>query len=315
VSDPEAVGFIGLGQLGRPMAERLTTWPGGLIVHDARAEAMAPLAEAGALTGGSVAEVARAARIICVMVRDDEQVRGVVRAIAAACEPAATASGPGARADSQAPLLVAIHSTIGPGTAPQLAAELGAAGIEVIDAPVSGGAMGASDGRLAVMVGGSREAYERCMTPFGCFADLIMYMGPVGAGTRAKLARNLLHFVAFTAAAEAQRLAEAAGLDLRKLARIVRHSDAVTGGVGAIMLRSATAPLDAADPLREILEHVRALGEKDLSMALELGGQLGVELPMAEFALGNFAAGLGLPAAGLGLPAEGVSMPAGKDTV
>ena len=281
MSDLGAVGFIGLGQLGRPMAERLTSWPGGLIVHDARAEAMTPLAEAGALTAGTVAEVARAARLICVMVRDDDQVREVVRAIAA---------------DAQAPLIVAIHATIGPGTAPELAAELGPAGIEVIDAPVSGGAMGASDGRLAVMVGGSRDAYERCKAPFGCFADLIMYMGPVGAGTRAKLARNLLHFVAFTAAAEAQRLAEAAGLDLRKLARIVRHSDAVTGGVGSIMLRPTTAPLDAADPLREILEHVRALGEKDLSMALELGGQLSVELPMAEFALGNFAAGLGLPA-------------------
>ncbi len=284
MTDVESVGFIGLGQLGGPMAARLTGWPGGLIVHDARADAMSPLAEAGAYAARSVAEVASAAGLICVMVRDDDQVRDVVRAVAAA------------RADAAAPPLIAIHSTIGPDTAPELADELRPAGIEVIDAPVSGGAMGANDGRLAVMVGGSRDAYERCKAPFGCFADLIMHMGPVGAGTRAKLARNLLHFVAFTAAAEAQRLAEAAGLDLRKLARIVRHSDAVTGGVGSIMLRPTTAPLDMADPLREILEHVRALGEKDLSMALELGQQLGVELPMAEFALGNFATGLGLPA-------------------
>jgi 3-hydroxyisobutyrate dehydrogenase-like beta-hydroxyacid dehydrogenase len=121
-------------------------------------------------------------------------------------------------------------------------------------------------------------------------------MGQAGAGTQAKLARNLLHFAAFTAAAEAQRLAEAAGLDLRKLARIVRHSDAVTGGAGSIMLRRTTAPLDAGDPLREILEHVRALGEKDLALALELGASLGVDLPMAEYAMANFAAGLGLPA-------------------
>jgi 3-hydroxyisobutyrate dehydrogenase-like beta-hydroxyacid dehydrogenase len=285
MSEPEAVGFIGLGQLGGPMAARLTSWPGGVLVHDARAEAMTPLAEAGA-TAGSLAEVASKASLICVMVRDDDQVRDVVRAVAAA-HAQAVAARPSP--------LIAVHSTIGPDTAAELAAELRPAGIEVIDAPVSGGAMGAHDGRLAVMVGGSREAYERCKGPFGCFADLIMYMGPVGAGTRAKLARNRLHFVAFTAAAEAQRLAEAAGLDLRKLARIVRHSDAVTGGVGSIMLRPTTAPLDTADPLREILEHVRALGEKDLSMALELGRQLGVELPMAEFALGNFATGLGLP--------------------
>ena len=125
-----------------------------------------------------------------------------------------------------------------------------------------------------------------------------MHMGPVGAGTRAKLARNLLQFAAFTAAAEAQRLAEAAGVDLRKLGRVVRHSDAVTGGPGAIMLRPTTAPLDADDPLQEILEHVRALGEKDLSLALDLGAELGVDLPMARLALASFAAGLGLPAIG-----------------
>jgi 3-hydroxyisobutyrate dehydrogenase-like beta-hydroxyacid dehydrogenase len=277
------VGFIGLGQMGRPMAARLAEWPGGLIVSDARPQAMAPLAEAGARVAGSVAEVATAAGLISVMVRDDDQVREVARAVAAAV----AAGRPG--------VILAIHSTIGPGTAADLAAELEPAGVEVVDAPVSGGFMGAHDGRLAVMVGGSRDAYERCREPFGCFADLIMHMGPAGAGTRAKLARNLLHFASFTAAAEAQRLAEAAGIDLRKLGRIVRHSDQVTGGAGSIMLRRTTAPLDPDDPLREILEHTRALGEKDLSLALDLGAQLGVDLPMGAFALGHFGAGLGLP--------------------
>jgi 3-hydroxyisobutyrate dehydrogenase-like beta-hydroxyacid dehydrogenase len=276
-----AVGFIGLGQIGAPMAARLAGWPGGLIVHDARPDAMARLAEAGAKTAGSVEEVAAAAEIISVMVRDDDQVRDVVRAAA----PAA-----GGR-----PVIIAVHATIGPDTAAGLAAEMAHTGAEVIDAPVSGGFMGAQSGRLAVMFGGSRAAYARCREPFGCWADLIMYMGPVGAGTRAKLARNLLHFAAFTAAAEAQRLAEAAGIDLRKLAKVVRHSDAVTGGPGMIMLRPTTAPLAADDPLREILESVRALAEKDLSLALELGADLGVDLPMARIALGSFGAGLGLP--------------------
>jgi 3-hydroxyisobutyrate dehydrogenase-like beta-hydroxyacid dehydrogenase len=277
----EPVGFIGLGQMGAPMATRLAGWPGGLIVHDARPEARAPLAEAGAKAAGSAAEVVAAAGIVSVMVRDDDQVREVVRAAA----PAAAGR----------PVIVAVHATIGPGTAAELAAEVAGTGVEVVDAPVSGGFMGAQSGRLAVMFGGSRAAYDRCREPFGCWADLIMYMGPVGAGTRAKLARNLLHFAAFTAAAEAQRLAEAAGIDLRKLARVVRHSDAVTGGAGSIMLRPTTAPLDHDDPLREILEHVRALGEKDLSLALELGSALGVDLPMARLALGGFGAGLGLP--------------------
>jgi 3-hydroxyisobutyrate dehydrogenase-like beta-hydroxyacid dehydrogenase len=284
MSQPEPAGFIGLGQMGAPMAARLAAWPGGLIVYDTRPGAVTPLADAGAKAAGSVAEVAAAAGVISVMVRDDDQVRDVVRAVAAAA---------GGR-----PVIAAIHATIGPGTAAALAAEVSHTSVEVVDAPVSGGFMGAQDGRLAVMVGGSRAAYERCREPFGCWADLIMHMGPVGAGTRAKLARNLLHFAAFTAAAEAQRLAEAAGVDLRKLGRVVRHSDAVTGGPGAIMLRSTTAPLDTDDPLREILEHVRALGEKDLSLALDLGAELGVDLPMARLALASFAAGLGLPPGG-----------------
>lgn len=287
------VGFIGLGQMGQPMAGRLAGWPGGLIVHDARTEAMAPLAEAGAATTRSVTELAQAAGIISVMVRDDDQVRAVVREAAASLAPASRPSA--SHAPASAPVIIAIHSTIRPGTAAALARELGHDGVEIVDAPVSGGFMGAQDGRLAVMLGGSRDAYDRCREPFGCWADLIMHMGPVGSGTQAKLARNLLHFVAFTAAAEAQRLAEAAGLDLRKLARIVRHSDAVTGGAGSIMLRPTTAAIQDDDPLRKILEHVRVLGEKDLSLALELGGQLDVDLPMARFALGHFAAGLGLP--------------------
>jgi 3-hydroxyisobutyrate dehydrogenase-like beta-hydroxyacid dehydrogenase len=293
-----AVGFIGLGQMGQPMAARLADWPGGLIVYDARPEAMTPLEEAGARVAGSVAEVAQAAGIISVMVRDDAQVLEVARALAdaAPAPPAAPAPGTANAQDTTQPrVIVAIHSTIGPQTAPDLAAELGPAGVVVIDAPVSGGFMGAQDGRLAVMVGGPRDAYEQCREPFGRFADLVMHMGPAGAGTRAKLARNLLHFASFTAAAEAQRLAEAAGIDLRKLGRIVRHSDQVTGGAGSIMLRPVTTPLDPDDPLRQILEHTRALGEKDLSLALDLGARLGVDLPLAAYALENFGIGLGLP--------------------
>ena len=279
---PPPVGFIGLGQMGQPMAARLAAWPGGLVVYDVRPDAMAPLIDAGAKAAADVSVVTAHAEIISVMVRDDREVSDVVRDVAAAVAPAGRDT------------IVAIHSTIGPDTAAALAAELGGPGLEIVDAPVSGGFMGAESGRLAVMFGGSREAFERCRAPFGCFADLVVYMGVAGAGTRAKLARNLLHFAAFTAAAEAQRLAEAAGIDLRKLGRVVRHSDAVTGGAGSIMLRPTTAPLDASDPLRQILEHVRTLGEKDLALALELGRDLGVELPMTQYALGHFGTGLGL---------------------
>lgn len=277
------IGFIGLGQMGAPMASRLADWPDGLIVYDVRPEATRPLAERGARPAASIAEVSREASLICLMVRDDDQVAEVVSAIAAA--PAAE---PG-------PRIVAIHSTIRAGTAPALAAEYEDQDLRILDAPVSGGFMGAQDGRLAVMVGGSLEAFELCRQPFGRFADLVLHMGPVGAGTQAKLARNLLHFVSFTAAFEAQRLAEAAGLDLRKLAKVVRHSDAVTGGAGSIMLRPTTAPLTPDDPLEGILAHVRDLGEKDLTLALRLGEELGVDLPLAQLAAERFGPGLGFP--------------------
>ena len=154
--------------------------------------------------------------------------------------------------------------------------------------------MGAHEGSLAVMVGGTGEAVERCREPFSKWATLVVHLGPVGAGTRAKLARNLITFVSYAAATEAQRLAEAAGVDLRRLAEVVRHSDAVTGGPGAIMFRDTTAPLARDDGLYEIVEHTCGLGEKDLALALELGRQGGLDLPLTEVALERLRPGLGL---------------------
>ena len=274
-----AVGFIGLGQIGGPMAEHLAGRPGGLIVCDLRPEATAPLAEKGARVAAGPEELARATDLISVMVRDDDQVRDVVRRIVTAAEPGT---------------IVAVHSTIRAGTAEHLAAEANPHDVTVVDAPVAGGFIGAAAGTLAVMIGGPADAVERCREPFSAFASLIVHMGPVGAGTRAKLARNLLQFAAYSAAAEAQRLAEAAGIDLSELAKVVRHSDRVTGGPGAIMLRDTTGPLPPDDPLHDVLAHTRELGEKDLALALDLGKELGVELPFAALALDRFGAGLGL---------------------
>jgi 3-hydroxyisobutyrate dehydrogenase len=91
-------------------------------------------------------------------------------------------------------------------------------------------------------------------------------------------------------------LAEAAGLDIRTLGKVVRHTDAITGGAGAIMLRDTTAQVDESDPWYSILRHVRNLGEKDLSLALDLGDRLGLELPLAHLALTGLGAGLGVDA-------------------
>ncbi|HET8930849.1 MAG TPA: NAD(P)-dependent oxidoreductase [Acidimicrobiales bacterium] len=274
------VGFIGLGNIGGPMARRLVDWPGGLWVFDVRDEATAPFAEAGAKVATDLTEMAEACVVISVLVRDDAQVRDVVDVLARAARTGT---------------IVAIHSTIAPDTAAELATAVAAAGIEIIDAPVSGGAMGAATGELAVMVGGDAALVERCRPVFACWASLVAHLGPVGAGTRAKLARNLLHFVSFAAVGEAMRLAEASGVDLVGLGQVVRHSDAVTGGPGAIMLRNTTAAIPPGDGLRPIFEHTRTLGEKDLHHALDLGAALGVDLPLAELALGHVADALGVP--------------------
>lgn len=273
------VGFVGLGNMGTPMARRLLAWPGGLTVCDVRTEATAPFVEAGARAVADPAELAAHARVICVTVVDDAQVTEVVTGILRTAAPGT---------------VVAVHSTIGDRTAETLAARCAEQGVEFVDAPVSGGAPGATGGTLAVMVGGTDIAVERIREPFGLFADLIVHAGGVGAGTRMKLARNLLHFISFTAATEAQRLAEAAGLSLTALGKVVRHSDAVTGGPGAIMLRDTTAPLDPDDFWFPILGHVRDLGEKDLSLALDLGDRLGVDLPLAHLAIARLADGLGV---------------------
>ncbi|WP_305094343.1 NAD(P)-dependent oxidoreductase [Prescottella sp. R16] len=276
------VGYIGLGNMGAPMATRLLDRPAALVVCDARPEAVAPLLESGAVAASVPADVAAQASVISVTVLDDLQVRDVVTGT------------DGILATARPGTVIAVHSTISDETATELAEICRAKGVELVDAPVSGGAPGARQGRLAVMVGGSDDAFAAVREPFGYFADLVVHAGPVGAGTRMKLARNLLHFVSFTAASEAQRLAEAAGLDIRALGKVVRHTDAITGGAGAIMLRDTTAAVVDDDPWLPILSHVRDLGEKDLTLALDLGDRLGVDLPLALRALSGLGDGLGV---------------------
>ena len=280
VDDSPTYGFIGLGNIGGPMARRLTEWPGGLVVRDLDPDRVAPLVAEGAVAVDSVAEVGERSDAVSIMVLDDAQVRQVVDELLTTMRTGG---------------VIAVHSTIEAATAEELAQRSGAAGVRLLDAPVSGGFIGAADGRLAVLVGGDEAALDLVRAPWACFADLVVRFGPVGAGTRAKLARNLLHFTAFTAAAEAQTLAAAAGVDLAALGRVVRHSDAVTGGPGSIMLRTSTEPLRPGDDWYDTMRHVRSLGEKDLDLALALARDLGVDLPLAALARTHLAAGLGVP--------------------
>ena len=275
----QSLGYVGLGSMGAPMAMRLVGWPGGLTVYDVRDEVMVPFADAGATAAAGLGEVA-AADLISITVLDDAQVREVVSALTPHTAPGT---------------VIAIHSTIADTTAEELAADLARRGIHVIDAPVSGGAGAAQKGELATMVGAPREVYERIKPVFKQWASLVIHAGEPGAGTRMKLARNMLTFTGFAAACEAMELAERSGLDLQALGRVVRHTDALTMGPGAIMIRDNTHEIDPGHWLYDTFIHTRGLGEKDLNLALALGASLDVDLPLARIALRNLAAGLGVP--------------------
>ena len=180
-------------------------------------------------------------------------------------------------------------------TAVELAEALKPQGIHVVDAPVSGGAAAAAKGELATMVGAEREVYEKIKPAFKHWAAVVIHAGEPGAGTRMKLARNMLTFTSYAAACEAMKLAEAAGLDLQALGRVVRHTDALTGGPGAIMVREDMKDLEPENFLYQPFLHTRGLGEKDLSLALALGEAVSVDLPLAQLAYERLAAGLGIP--------------------
>lgn len=279
-ADRARLGYVGLGNIGGPMAGRLAE-AGPITVFDLSADALAPVVDAGATVAADLADLARSSDVVSICVRDDQQVRDVVADLLPHLTPGA---------------LIAVHSTISPETAAEQSQVCSESGVVLLDAPISGGAPGAQQGRLAIMIGGDRASYQRIKAALAPAGDMIVHAGDhAGDGTRMKLARNLLHFISFTATAEASRLAEAAGIDINKLGRVVRHTDAITGGAGAIMLRDTTAPIEPDDFWYGVFTHVRSLGEKDLSLALGLADQLGVDLPLGRRARTDLAAALGVP--------------------
>ena len=281
-------GFIGLGNIGKPMALRLTGSEAvDLQVFDIDPEPVTELVAAGAAAAESIGALGNWADVICVMVRDDDQVRSVLAEVLADLTTR----------NNMVPVSFVIHSTVAPSTPSELVNEVMAVcgfAVEIIDAPVSGGPMGAADGSLAIMVGASSEGFKAVEPVLSVMGSKIVRAGELGSGTRFKLARNLLHFVSFTAATEAARLAEAADLDLVALGDVVRHTDAITGGPGAILHRDTTAPILEDDFWHGVFSHVLALGEKDLGFAIALAEQLDVDVPLSRLALDRLGPGLGL---------------------
>ena len=253
------IGFIGLGTMGTPMARNLLTRGHQLTVWARRPEAMAPLLTAGAMAGESAAHVAATSEIILTMVTDTRAVEEVVlgeRGIARGARPGA---------------VVIDHSTIDPAGARRIAGELGTLGVEMLDAPVSGGSAAAEAGTLAIMVGGSKAVLDRATPVLSCYATHIVHIGPSGAGQIAKACNQICTIVNQLGAAEAMLLAERAGVDPRPVKEVLMS------GFAASRMLDLQAPKMIARDFEGKVES--RLHHKDIRIVLDLARSLGIELP------------------------------------
>ncbi len=255
------LGFIGLGVMGRPMALHLVRAGHALSVYARRAEAAQPLVDAGARRLATPAEVAAASEVVFVMVTTGADVEDV-------------ALGEDGIVHGARPGTVLVDmGTIPPGTARRIAAALAAKGIETIDAPVSGGEVGAQNATLAIMAGGKAEVLERVRPLLEKLGKTIVHIGPSGAGQVAKACNQMIMVSCIEAVAEAMLLATQSGADPEKV-RL-----ALTGGsAGSRVLEVFGAKMTA----RDFKAGVEArLHHKDFGILLNEAVTLGAPLPIA----------------------------------
>jgi 3-hydroxyisobutyrate dehydrogenase len=266
-----AAGVIGLGEIGRGVAAAFVRAGMTLTVFDIRHEATERFADK-ARVAASPGDLAATSEVVALAVVNDDQIMSV-------CD------GPdGVLSTARAGSTLVVLSTVSPQTVNALAGLASSRGADVVDCGVSGGPVAAAEGTLVSMVGGEPEVIERVEPVLGAFSSLVVHMGPLGAGLRAKLARNLVQYASWLAAYEAQVLAEAAGIELAKLAEVIRASDRMIGGSSRLMFRPTVAPFGPGDD-PGIVGAMRAgadLAHKDLRAALSLGQSLGVKMPLAE---------------------------------
>ena len=250
------IGFIGLGIMGRPMALNLLKGGHQLTVWARRAESMQPLLEAGAQAAASPAEAAAGNELVISMVADAPDVAEVMRGVAAGAAPG----------------LVAVDmSTIAPAAAKAIHAELAAAGVDFMDAPVSGGEVGAIAGTLSIMAGGSEAAFARAQPAFACMGKNIVHVGASGAGQVTKAANQIVTGMGVLAVAEAFSFASKNGVDRSKV------REALLGGFAAskILENHGQRMLD-----RNFKPGFKSwMHEKDLNIVLQTAHELGLCLP------------------------------------
>lgn len=278
---PLEIGYIGLGDIGAPMAERIRAagWP--LIVWNRTPEKMQPLLEAGADAAASPADLAARCDVIFTCLGNVDAMHDVLSG----------ADGILRAAKIKARLLVD-NSTIPPADTSAFAAQLAQAEIRFVDAPVSGGAIGARAGTLAVMAGGDQPDISLVKPVLQSFASKITHLGPVGAGQAMKACNQVLNFGTMAALAEAIALGRSYGLAPNAI------TEAVSGGFAESNVSREFSRSLAADDISPVRILVETLDDyyagkirrelagnldilmKDLSMALDMARARGVPLPV-----------------------------------
>ncbi|MBI4743119.1 MAG: NAD(P)-dependent oxidoreductase [Betaproteobacteria bacterium] len=274
------VGFIGLGIMGRPMALNLLKGGFELTVWARRPEQMRPLADAGAKTAANPAELAGAVDLAISMVADAPDVEQVMLGE----KGIASVGAAGKRG-----LIAVDMSTILPAAARDIGERLAARGIDFLDAPVSGGEVGAVAGTLSVMVGGSAAAFASAGPVFACMGKNIVHVGGSGAGQVAKAANQIMTGVGVLTVAEALNFAARNGVDPAKV------REALLGGFAysKILENHGQRMLD-----RNFKPGFKAwMHQKDMNIVMRSAHELGLCLPAAAATAQMFNAMVG---AGLG---------------
>ena len=263
------IGFIGLGTMGKPIAVNIAKAGYDLTVYDLREEPCQELASLGATVASSAREVAECSDIVEIIVIDDDQTERVI------------AGEQGVIHGAHAGLIAAVHSTILPATVRKLAAWCSARGVEVIDAPVSGGQKGAQDRQLCYMVGGEARVLEACRPVFATSASHIFHLGELGMGTTAKMFIQIVVCLNMIAAHECELLCDKTGLDLKRLQEVL-HVSAGQSFVLDHWLGRFKRPDESESVRRQRAE----VFSKSLSPALELARDVGVSVPGTSLAQG-----------------------------
>ena len=283
MSMKERIGFIGLGDIGQPMALRIVDAGYPIQVYNRTAAKLAPFADRGLEIATSPAELARTCDIVFVCVTNTDAVEQVV-------------FGPeGVAAGSRAGQLLVDLSTIHPNGARDMANRLMRDfGMGWVDAPVSGGPAGARAGTLAVMAGGAAADVERARQVLMSFAGKVTHMGPVGCGTATKACNQMIGFCTAAVIAETLNFAAKFGIDPELV------PDALAGGFAdSNVLRQLGKAL-----VNGTYSGDGAMGVKDINIALDLGRQTGSAMPLTGLVASIFqlVVSQGFTTGGLGTP-------------